>query len=38
MTGTTIAAFTFDGGILLAADCRTTNGSIISTRNTDKIS
>lgn len=36
-TGTTIVALTFDGGIFLAADSRTTNGSMVSSRNTDKI-
>ncbi len=35
--GTTIAALKFDGGVILAADSRTTTGSYIANRVTDKL-
>lgn len=35
--GTTVAAVTYDGGVILAADSRTTTGSYIANRVTDKI-
>jgi 20S proteasome subunit beta 1 len=36
-TGTTIMACTFDGGVILAADSRTSTGSYIANRVSDKI-
>ncbi|KAL5964696.1 Proteasome subunit beta type-7 [Taenia solium] len=36
-TGTTLAAVTFDGGIVLGADTRTTEGSIIANGSSEKI-
>lgn len=35
--GTTIAAVKYDGGVILAADSRTTTGSYIANRVTDKL-
>eukprot|EP01040_Poterioochromonas_malhamensis_P014168 gene14168-15664_t len=36
-TGTTIAAVTFDGGVVLGADSRTSTGSYVANRVSDKI-
>ncbi|XP_046579721.1 proteasome subunit beta type-6-like [Haliotis rubra] len=36
-TGTTIAAVEFDGGVVIGADSRTTTGSYIANRVTDKL-
>uniref|UniRef100_A0A8C8WBW0 Proteasome subunit beta type-6 n=1 Tax=Panthera leo TaxID=9689 RepID=A0A8C8WBW0_PANLE len=36
-TGTTIMAIQFEGGMVLAADSRTTTGSYIANRVTDKL-
>ena len=36
-TGTTIMAVQFDGGVVLGADSRTTTGSYIANRVTDKL-
>lgn len=37
MTGTTIMAVEFDGGVVVAADSRTTTGAYIANRATDKL-
>lgn len=37
LTGTTIMAVEFDGGVVIAADSRTTTGSYIANRVTDKL-
>jgi len=36
-TGTTILAIPYDGGVVLGADTRTSMGSYVSSRGTDKI-
>mmetsp|Transcript_29944 Transcript_29944/g.77295 ORF Transcript_29944/g.77295 Transcript_29944/m.77295 type:complete len:143 (+) Transcript_29944:297-725(+) len=35
--GTTIMAFKFDGGVILAADSRTSSGSYVANRVSDKV-
>jgi 20S proteasome subunit beta 1 len=37
MTGTTIMAVEFDGGVVLAADSRTSTGAYIANRTSDKL-
>ncbi|KAK3701365.1 hypothetical protein QZH41_008735 [Actinostola sp. cb2023] len=37
MTGTTVMAVEFDGGVVIGADSRTTSGAYISNRVTDKL-
>ena len=37
MTGTSIMAVEFDGGVVIGADSRTTTGSYIANRVTDKL-
>eukprot|EP01036_Dinobryon_divergens_P026435 gene26435-35089_t len=36
-TGTTIMAVTFDGGVILGADSRTSTGSYVANRVSDKV-
>ncbi len=36
-TGTTLVAMEFDGGVVLGADSRTSMGSYVSNRGTDKL-
>lgn len=37
MTGTSIMAVAFEGGVVMGADCRTTTGSYVSNRVSDKL-